>query len=131
MKTYIHNNPKLPSTPEVMLNYVTGVCNISGHSYMEDSFGFYQPIIEWIEQYTQRAKGALKWHISLGYFNSGTKGMLCKMFKRLKVYQDSQGGEVSIHWYYQRQDDDDLLDDIESLMELSQIEIHLHEFFVE
>ena len=37
--------------PTVVFDARTGVCEISGESYLEDAAEFYNPLIDWIDKY--------------------------------------------------------------------------------
>lgn len=91
--------------PNVQLNAETGVCELSGESYLEDTFAFYQEIINWVREYCQTINKPITLNISLTYFNTASSRSLLDVFLVLKEYRDG-GGEVQINWYMQEWDDD-------------------------
>jgi len=53
---YINNYPDLVYYPLVNFNYYSGVCEIVGESYMEETYKFYEPVIRWLKDYMQEKK---------------------------------------------------------------------------
>jgi hypothetical protein len=90
--------------PDVIFNASTGACSIQGKSSMEDAVGFYEPAIAWIERYCQEVKKPLHLSFNLNYYNTSSSKVFQSMLSLLKDYQ-SQGGEVSVKWYYPKEDE--------------------------
>ncbi len=53
--------------PKVDFNAETGVCTLSGESFLEDTIEFYDPLIQWLEEYTSEVKKPLTFEIKLTY----------------------------------------------------------------
>ncbi|HAS45148.1 MAG TPA: hypothetical protein DCS93_31990 [Microscillaceae bacterium] len=123
METLEFNNPRADASPQVLLNALSGNCSISGNSYLEDAKRFYQPILDWINKYTYEQRGALTWDIKLNYFNSSSKKSLAILLKKLYKYQ-LQGGVVEVNWYCPL-DDDELVEEIDHLMDISRVKINV------
>jgi hypothetical protein len=86
-------------TPDVYFSAQTGVCEIKGESYQEDTFEFYNTLINWIDTYIHEVKKPITFNLKLTYFNTSSSRALQEIFLLLKEYQE-QGGEVTINWYY-------------------------------
>jgi hypothetical protein len=91
-------------TPDVYFSAQTGVCEIKGESYQEDTFEFYNTLINWIDAYIHEVKKPLTLNLKLTYFNTSSSRALQEIFLLLKEYQE-QGGEVTINWYYLMHDE--------------------------
>lgn len=91
-------------TPDVYFSAETGVCEIQGESYQEDTFEFYNTLIHWLETYIQEIKKPIVLNLRLTYFNTSSSRALQEIFLLLKDYQ-AQGGQVTINWYYQVHDE--------------------------
>ena len=50
--------------PTVNFNAETGVCEIAGESYLEETVEFYAPLIKWLEEYISTTK-KIKLHLIL------------------------------------------------------------------
>jgi hypothetical protein len=110
-------------TPQVDFNAQTGVCEISGESYLEDAFVFYKPLKEWIEEFSNKSEKPIHFICKLTYFNtSSSKGVL-SILKILKSFEE-KGRSIIAQWYY-RPNDLDMLEDIEDLIYESKLNIEL------
>lgn len=105
---YINSYPDLVYYPLVNFNYYSGVCEISGESYMEETLKFYEPLIKWLKDYIQE-KRPIEFNIKLSYFNTSSSRFILEMLDLLKSYQDN-GGDVKVNWYYNREDPDMLME---------------------
>jgi len=115
-----------PYFPEVNFDFKSGVCEIKGESYMEETYKFYLPLINWIKEFTNDVKNKLELNIKLIYLNTSSTKCLLDILELLKDYED-QGGEVNVNWYYD-QSDPDMIDEVEDFEAESGIKIKLIEF---
>ncbi|HAS46238.1 MAG TPA: hypothetical protein DCS93_37500 [Microscillaceae bacterium] len=120
---YIESNIGVFSNPTITLNAETGECRIEGESYLENAYGFYQPVFDWIATYTQQVQQTLTWHFRLSYFNSSSEKVIADLLMLLKEYQ-SQGGIAKINWYYPTEIED-ILSQGEYLIRLTELPIQL------
>ncbi len=91
--------------PTVDFNASTGICQIFGESFLEDTMEFYNPILEWLENYIDSVKGPIALIIKLTYFNTSTSRSILDILNLLKDYQE-EGGEVVVNWHYDENDVD-------------------------
>ena len=47
----INSSSETPYFPRVSFDAETGICDISGESFMEETYKFYSPLMEWLEKY--------------------------------------------------------------------------------
>lgn len=111
--------------PAIDFNYETGLCEISGESFMEETFRFYEPIINWIKSYVSE-KRPVVFNFKLTYFNTSSSRFLLEMLYVLKKYQEA-GGNVTVNWYYKKQDAD-MLSEINDFAEETEIKINVLHF---
>lgn len=90
--------------PHVNFSADTGICELQGESYLEDTFTFYQPLIDWIKEYTKTQKPVIL-NIGLTYFNTASSRSILDLLETLKEY-DENGGTVSVNWTVQDWDED-------------------------
>ncbi len=94
------------TTPSILIDL--GEITIKGRSIPEDSFEFYEPVIEACREYVQKPPRHTVVDIHLEYVNSGSKKYLTNMLTVLeKSYLDGNGYEVT--WTYDT-DDEAMLD---------------------
>lgn len=92
-------------TPEVILNPENDEFEIKGMSMPEDVSGFYDPIIDWLEEYAENAKDKTVFSFKLSYFNTASSKAIMDIMMALKDIED-EGKEILINWYYPEEDDD-------------------------
>ncbi|MCU0445374.1 MAG: DUF1987 domain-containing protein [Microscillaceae bacterium] len=112
--------------PEVKLNATSGVCEISGESYLEDTDEFYNNIISWLETYINEVKKALTFNFKLTYFNTSSSRSILNVLRVLKKYEDD-GGKVTVNWYYP-EDDDSIAEEAEDYMKDTGLKINMFAF---
>jgi hypothetical protein len=109
-------------TPSVQLDPSEGVCKLTGESYLEDTFGFYKKITDWLQDYMQ-SKRPVTFDFKLTYFNTSSSRALLDLLKLLNNYRVS-GGQVTVNWFYP-EDDEDMLEEAEDFMADTKLPINL------
>ncbi|SRR6056297_1241050 len=122
----LKSSPETPYFPEVNFDADTGICEISGESYMEETYKFYLPLITWIKQLIKNKNQKIDLVIKLIYLNTSSTKCILDMLEVLKDYQD-QGGDVKVIWYYDTEDPD-MVDEVEDFEVESGIKIELRKF---
>lgn len=92
-------------TPTVKFSVETGICELEGESYLENTFEFYKPLINWLEEYTEQVKKTITFNFSLTYFNTASSRSILDLLTVLKNYQDN-GGSVTVNWFQHEWDED-------------------------
>ncbi len=110
--------------PTVNLDADTGILEISGESYLEETVKFYKQILIWIENYIQEIDKPITFNFRLDYYNTTTSRSILDILDLLKLYQDKEG-RVDVNWYCKEEELEYLQEDIEDLAEDSDIEINL------
>ena len=92
------------STPGIRFDPDNRVLRISGESYPENSFAFYQPILAWIAEFLAEGGGAVTLDIQLSYLNTGSTKCLLDLLDLLEEAFAS-GRNVVINWYCDHEND--------------------------
>ena len=74
----------------------------------EDVVSFYQPVIEWLEEYRHLPNDKIEFVFKYIYFNTATSKLIQDILIRLEQISES-GNDVVVIWYYE-QDDEDMMD---------------------
>ena len=119
----ISTSDNFSNIPYVNLNAETGICEISGESYMDNIIEFFNPIFKWITDYTQDTSKLLTFKIKLKYYNTGTSRGLFAIMELLKEFEE-KGGTVQINWYHNT-DDIDMKEDIMDIIKELEIDVKL------
>ncbi len=113
-------------TPSVYFSAKTGICELKGESFLENTKEFYKPLIEWLKRYTTEIRKPIAFIIKLTYYNTSTSRSLLEMLNILKEYEE-RGGEVIVNWHYD-ENDVDMKEDIEDYMIDTGLKINLIPF---
>jgi hypothetical protein len=109
--------------PEVNFDSVNGVCTIAGESYIEEINEFYNPLIEWLRQYTADKHKSLVFNFKLSYYNTSSSKKIIEILKILKNFKNN-GGKLTINWFYHERDTD-IIEDAEDFMLISGLQFNL------
>ena len=108
-------------TPEVTLDPENNVFKLSGRSLPENSADFYQPILEWIDTYSQSPNAKTQLEINIFYFNTSSSKMVMDIFFKMEDLKNA-GHDVEIIWYCD-DDDDDMVEMGEEFGELVEVPV--------
>ncbi len=104
-------------TPYV--DFKPGKLELKGRSIHEDTTAFYQPLFEWLKEYSIHPEEKTEIDLQLEYVNSNSNKLILNLLKILaKKY--SVNHDMIINWYYE-EDDETILNlgrDFESLIEI-------------
>jgi len=114
-----------PYYPAVSFNAETGLCELRGESYMEETYKFYEPLIDWIKAYIQQNK-PLVMNIKLTYFNTNSSRLILDILDIFRKYRET-GGTVEVNWHYDTKDPD-MVEEVEDFTAESGMEINLVPF---
>ena len=85
--------------PTVILNKKDGVFRIEGNSTPENGKEFFEPVLNWLTEYTKSPNTITHFIFDLDFFNiSSSKAFLFILYKLLEIQQ--AGNKVSITWCY-------------------------------
>jgi hypothetical protein len=86
------------STPEINFDPHQNKLVIWGQSYPENSFKFYEPILEWIDQYLTTPAESFEVALNIPYINSSSSKCLMDILEKLNdAYEE--GKSFSFKWY--------------------------------
>lgn len=114
-----------PVTPYIHFDIDENIFELKGRSSPDNSLGFYGPIFQFIDEYTEQAVDELKINVNLEYFNTSSLKCIFQMLKKLSGLQD-KGTDVQINWHYE-EDDDDMLETGEDIEDLLGVEFNFIE----
>jgi len=91
------------SSPEINFNTETNIHEISGESYPENTAQFYDPILDWINEYLKlEHTETIIFNIELIYFNSSSSKILLDIFDML---DNSGNNNITINWIHDEEDE--------------------------
>lgn len=95
-------------TPAVVLDKNQGIFEISGRSLPEDVSMFYEPILNWIDQYAESPNATTHFNFKLEYFNTASSKVILDILLKFEDIHEG-GNKVVIKWHY-NEDDEDMLE---------------------
>lgn len=92
-------------TPTVKLDKDNSLIEFSGRSLPEDVTAFYQPVLDWIDEYAQDPNDTTDVNFKLEYFNTASSKILLDILLKFQEINESKGG-VTIKWHYHEDEED-------------------------
>ncbi|MCE5335521.1 MAG: DUF1987 domain-containing protein [Desulfobacteraceae bacterium] len=89
------------STPKICYCASSGILELSGESYPENSFEFYAPLISWLRQNLETLQ-SLQVNVNMTYMNSSSVKCILDILDILKE-SAARGRRISINWFYDRE----------------------------
>ena len=91
-------------TPSISFDPDHGLFEIKGKSIPENSFGFYTPVLDFVDAYSTRPAEKTVLSVKFDFFNTSSSNRIHALFKKFeKMYQDNS--EVLIRWFCENGDD--------------------------
>ena len=95
-------------TPKVLLDPENDIFEISGRSLPEDVVSFYQPVLDWLDDYRDEPMEYTEFVFKYIYFNTATSKLIQDILIKLEEIQEA-GGKVQVLWFFE-EDDEDMYD---------------------
>jgi len=92
-------------TPTVILDKENGVFEFSGRSLPEDVNAFYEPILDWLSDYSEESNDQTVVTFKLVYFNTASSKLILDILLKFEEIGEN-GSDVLIKWYYPEDDED-------------------------
>ena len=92
-------------SPKIEFDSENKVFEISGRSLPENAIGFYEPLLQWLDQYSTNPVDGTIVNFKLEYFNTSSAKQLAKILLLLEK-MSVKGHKVVINWHYQKEDTD-------------------------
>ncbi len=92
-------------TPKVVLDKEKSIFEFSGNSLPEDVTSFYNPIMEWIDNYMANPNQKTELDLSFDYYNTSSSKMILKILEKFREIH-RKGYTVVVNWHYMEDDED-------------------------
>jgi hypothetical protein len=113
------------NTPTVLFDPVKNIFEITGASHPENPAKFYNPLLNWIDEYAKSPNKLTQVYFKLEYFNSSTaKYLLNILWGFEKIQKENPINKVIFFWYY-KEEDLDALASGERYAQLTTCQFHL------
>jgi hypothetical protein len=92
-------------TPKIILDAENDILEISGRSLPEDVSSFYEPVLNWLNEYAENPNKKTVFNFKLTYFNTASSKLLLDILMKLEEMHE-KGNEILIRWHYPEDDED-------------------------
>jgi hypothetical protein len=92
-------------TPKIILDASNEILEISGRSLPEDVSSFYEPVLNWLNEYAESPNKKTVFNFKLTYFNTASSKLLLDILMKLEEMHE-KGQDVLIRWHYPEDDED-------------------------
>jgi hypothetical protein len=92
-------------TPKIILDVDNDIMEISGRSLPEDVSAFYEPVLNWLKEYSENPLDKTVFNFRLTYFNTASSKLLLDILMILEELKEN-GHDVLIVWHYPEEDED-------------------------
>jgi len=106
-------------TPRIELDK-SGTISMTGKSYPENTFEFYEPMMNWVKEYFDTCAAATTTvNLEITYFNSSSSKLFFDFFDLLE--EASEEHTIKINWIYDEENEsaeeagEDFIEDFEDL----------------
>ena len=106
-------------TPSIIMDAHKGTIDIRGKSYPENTFEFYKPVMEWLEEYFQSPAPKTTLTMEIIYFNSSSSKFF---YDLLDFFEDHrQQTDLTVNWVYDEENEsaleagEEFMEDFEDL----------------
>lgn len=93
------------TTFQVNLDKTKGIFEISGRSRPENIVNFFEPIFEWLNEYSKEPNQETVINFNLEYFNSSTAKVLLRFLVKIEEMYAS-GQNIRVIWKARKNDED-------------------------
>ena len=107
-------------TPAITLDASKGTISLEGKSYPENTFEFYAPMMQWLENYFEKTPANITIvNMEIIYFNSSSSKLFFDFFDLLE--ENSEKNSIEINWIYDEENEsaeeagEDFIEDFEEL----------------
>lgn len=92
-------------TPGVILDKENNKFEFSGRSMPEDVVAFFQPVLDWLDEYAEDPNPKTVFDFRMHYFNTASSKIIMDILLKLEEMKDD-GNDVEVNWYYPEADED-------------------------
>jgi hypothetical protein len=127
VKIIVHMNPLViesgNETPEIILDKRSNTFVFKGKSLPENPITFYNPVMQWLENYSTDPNPETIVNFMMVYFNTSSSKIILDILKKLEMIKKS-GHNVVVNWRF-REDDEEMLEAGEIYSERVSIQFNL------
>jgi len=116
---------KTKSTPEIYFDAAKNILSINGESYPENSFRFFEPILDWLDKYFNQIdiNERVVLDLSLPYINTSSSKCIMMLLEKCELIF-KKGLKLTVNWLCDK-DNESELECAEEFKEFVDIEFNI------
>lgn len=83
-------------TPSINFKAKSGLLQIHGYSLPENYIEFYEPILEWLDEYTEAPNEKTEFDIRMVLINASSSKIFIDIIRKIKKLVERNNSEVSV-----------------------------------
>jgi hypothetical protein len=91
--------------PEINFLFNDGKLVITGKSLPENVNEFYEPVLDWLAEYSGQPKSMTEVDFNLSYFNTASSKIILDILLIIEKFREDNR-QVIVNWHYQDYDED-------------------------
>lgn len=111
------------TTAYVCFDGAKGEFEISGKSLPENTFDFFQPLLDYFDSYVEQPQSLTRLVFKMEYFNTSSTKQILTLLKKAESLS-LKGNQVEVNWYHD-QDDEDMRDAGDDFQQIIKIPINI------
>ena len=88
---------KTKTSPYLLIDEENNYMKLEGKSYLEDVFGFFQDINDWLDKIFENDSAELTFDCEMEYFNSSTTKMIFNSLRKMDNAAE-KGAKITVNW---------------------------------
>ncbi|MBN1969842.1 MAG: DUF1987 domain-containing protein [Candidatus Delongbacteria bacterium] len=97
--------PGTKNSLNIELNGETGVMELKGSSYPDNTIEFFDPIYTWLKEYIFKVRGPVELNLNLQYIDTSSTKCIFDLLEILETYH-KKDGKILVSWFYEKNDED-------------------------
>ncbi|NOQ26290.1 MAG: DUF1987 domain-containing protein [Bacteroidales bacterium] len=93
-------------TPLINFNADKGKCQIIGNSIPENTHVFYDPILEWLDNYIENPQPTTEFNFQMKMISSSSSKLFFDILNRIDLLNENTKTCVKVNWMYSIYDDE-------------------------
>jgi hypothetical protein len=93
-------------TPLIDFNSDEGRCDIVGNSIPENIHKFYDPILEWLDNYCENPQPCTKFNFQMTMISSASSKLFFEILNKIDALNEYSRSNVKVNWMYSIYDDE-------------------------
>ena len=95
-----------PDTPQINLDASTGKFDFIGSSIPENVNMFYEPILNWLDEYIKNPKRKTVFNFEMKMISSSSSKLFFDILSKIDQLYEKENFVVKVNWYYSIYDDE-------------------------